>query len=74
MTMINEIHTHRGNGIVTMLRNAVAGLAEGFAMRAEYQRTVDELQRLNERELEDIGIIRAEIPAIAARRTMEKFT
>ncbi len=73
MTMINTISGARGEGFFAAIRNLYAGLLEGFAMHNEYQNTVDALQRLSERELEDIGLVRADIPAAAARQTLDRY-
>lgn len=73
MTMINTLPQTRIQGFGAALRNLYAGLLEGFAMHNEYQRTVDTLQRLSDRELEDIGVVRADIPAVAARQTMDRY-
>jgi uncharacterized protein YjiS (DUF1127 family) len=73
MAMINDVAQNRSGGIVAALRNIYAGLVDGYRMRNEYQRTVEELQRLSERELADIGLVRADIPAAAARRTLESI-
>ncbi len=43
----------------------IARLAEGFANRRLYKQTVRELNKLSSRELADLGLSRAGIPAIA---------
>ena len=43
------------------------GIAVKAQQRAAYKKTVDELSALTDRELNDLGIARTEIPAIAAK-------
>jgi uncharacterized protein YjiS (DUF1127 family) len=52
--------------VADAIASAVAGIADWFRRRSEAARTYDELSRLDDRALADIGINRALIPAVAA--------
>ncbi|MEM8916850.1 MAG: DUF1127 domain-containing protein [Pseudomonadota bacterium] len=43
----------------------VSAVSDRWEQHVEYKRTLDELRRLSDRELEDIGIARYDIRAIA---------
>ncbi|MBT8424912.1 MAG: DUF1127 domain-containing protein [Silicimonas sp.] len=66
MSMINEVNkAHRGtdNGLTGFL----GGLTTRFAQYRTYRRTLDELERLSDRELADLGISRLGLRSIAYR-------
>ena len=42
-------------------------LFAGLGQRAQYRKTLNELSRLSDRELEDIGVMRGDISEIARR-------
>ena len=67
MTMTNTTPQTRDFGLLAGIRTLIAGFAQGIALRNDYLRTLDELGRLSDRELDDIGVCRAEIPATARR-------
>ncbi|MEN8709889.1 MAG: DUF1127 domain-containing protein [Paracoccaceae bacterium] len=46
------------------------GIAEKAQRRAAYKKTVNELSALTDRELNDLGIARTEIAAIAAKAVL----
>lgn len=52
---------------VASLRSAVSNIRRSWALRAEYDRTYAELNALTRRDLDDIGIARADIADIARR-------
>jgi uncharacterized protein YjiS (DUF1127 family) len=45
------------------------GFVQSYKNWRQYRATYDELMRLNQRELDDLGINRYDIPAIARRAT-----
>lgn len=47
-----------------------AGLTERLAAHRTYRATVNELSALGDRELDDLGVTRAEIPAIARQAAL----
>ncbi|MGX9353034.1 DUF1127 domain-containing protein [Shimia sp. W99] len=51
------------SGILETIRSAIVSLFSGFAQRSVYNRTYNELSRLTDRELEDIGLHRCDIKA-----------
>lgn len=53
---------HAESGIFSRL---AAAITDRWQQRAEYDRTLNELRRLTDRELEDIGINRFDIRSIA---------
>lgn len=53
------------NPVVAYAREVIANLQDARARRAEYRRTVSELQTLSNRELADLGIARSNISSIA---------
>lgn len=57
--------THGGFSLSERFANLVARIKETNALRAQYSRTYAELQGLNDRELNDIGIRRCDIADIA---------
>ncbi len=58
-------------GFSTGIRNFFAAWSDAHAMRNAYLRTVAELEQLSDRDLADIGLVRAEIPAVAARQALD---
>ena len=52
-------------GLFARLSGFFAGLAERRARYRLYRETVDELSALDRRELADLGLSRAQIPAVA---------
>lgn len=57
---------------IAALRNFAAGVRRSWALRAEYDRTYAELNALSRRDLDDIGIARADIADIAYRHVYGK--
>ena len=53
------------NPVVAYVRSVVSSVQEYLARRAEYKKTVSELQSLSNRELADLGLSRASISSIA---------
>lgn len=62
MEMLNT--THRP-ALADRIVGFVADLRESAARRAIYRRTVEELSKLSDRELNDIGLARANIEDVA---------
>lgn len=62
MTTITSTKTISNTGMTFGLFNAIETY---FANRAVYNKTVRELSRLSERELEDLGLNRADIHGVA---------
>ena len=54
------------SGILETIRSAISSLFSGFTQRSVYNRTYNELSRLSDRELEDIGLHRCDIKATCA--------
>ncbi len=59
--------THNGFNFSTRFANFVERVKAARAQAAEYNRTYAELQRLTNRELDDIGIRRCDIADIARK-------
>ena len=59
------ILTHGGLNLTARVANMIERVKVARARAAEYQRTFTELQRLTNRELDDIGIRRCDIADIA---------
>lgn len=60
------ISSQRANGSVAdLLAKVVANVKEALERRAVYARTLRELQSLNDRELNDLGMSRAALRSIA---------
>ena len=57
--------THGGFNLRTRLANLIKRMKENRARASEYNRTYIELQRLSNRELDDIGLCRYDIADIA---------
>ncbi|WP_424831551.1 DUF1127 domain-containing protein [Ruegeria sp.] len=57
--------THGGFNLTARIANLIERVKENRARAAEYNRTYGELQRLSNRELDDIGIRRCDIADIA---------
>ena len=57
--------THSGFNLSARFADLVTRFQRGRAQAAEYNRTFSELQRLSDRELNDIGIRRCDIVDIA---------
>ena len=53
------------NPVVAYVRSAISSVQEYLARRAEYNKTVSELQSLSNRELADLGLTRSSIRAAA---------
>ncbi|MEV8466816.1 DUF1127 domain-containing protein [Fluviibacterium sp. DFM31] len=51
--------------IVDRIERAIDGYKAQRALRATYRKTVHELMLLNDRDLNDLGIDRQDIPAVA---------
>ncbi|UUV06472.1 DUF1127 domain-containing protein [Ruegeria sp. YS9] len=57
--------THTGFNFGPRIKDMIERIKTARARAAEYQRTYSELQRLSNRELDDIGIRRCDIADIA---------
>ncbi|WP_170530374.1 DUF1127 domain-containing protein [Ruegeria arenilitoris] len=57
--------THGGFNLTVRIANLIERVKENRARASEYTRTYTELQRLSDRELNDIGIRRCDIADIA---------
>ncbi|WP_170526380.1 DUF1127 domain-containing protein [Ruegeria arenilitoris] len=57
--------THGGFNLTARIANLIQRVKENRARASEYTRTYTELQRLSDRELNDIGIRRCDIADIA---------
>lgn len=57
--------THDGFSLSARIAKLFEGLKEARAKAVEYHRTYNELQRLSNRELDDIGVRRCDIADIA---------
>ncbi|NOD75555.1 MULTISPECIES: DUF1127 domain-containing protein [unclassified Ruegeria] len=57
--------THSGLNFTARITDMIERVKAARARAAEYQRTFSELQRLSNRELDDIGIRRCDIADIA---------
>ena len=60
-----EMAVYRNVSLADLLR----GWTDAIRRRRAYRATVAELRRHDERELEDLGFNRGEIPEVAARAT-----
>lgn len=56
---------HGGSALLELLKDVAGKLAASWAWYRDYRRTEGELTRLSERELDDIGVARCDIPVIA---------
>ncbi len=74
MSSINTVPQTSNLGLLAGIRNFFAAWADAYAMRSDYLRTVAELEQLTDRELADIGVVRGEIRAIAARRALDHIS
>lgn len=63
MAFMNE--TIRGNGLLSGLRAAFAGLADAWSRYTVFRRTYEELSALSTRELQDMGVSRSMITRLA---------
>ncbi|WP_299356388.1 DUF1127 domain-containing protein [uncultured Shimia sp.] len=54
-------------GFFDVIRNTFADLRAAAAERSAYQRTYNELSRLTDRELSDIGLRRCDIAEVCAK-------
>jgi uncharacterized protein YjiS (DUF1127 family) len=52
---------------ITAIRRALKTLADLFSQAHQMQRTFETISAMNDRELEDMGITRSDIPAVMAR-------
>lgn len=57
--------THSGLNLTARIRDLIDGIKRANARAREYSKTYSELQRLSDRELNDIGIRRCDIADIA---------
>ena len=64
MAMATKIHAG-GAGIALLISSGLYGLMRRFDERRIYRRTVAELSQLGDRELDDLGIARFDIPRVA---------
>jgi uncharacterized protein YjiS (DUF1127 family) len=64
MAYLNTTETARG-GLLSRLALVRDGLVTAIQRRRTYERTLAELNALNDRELNDLGISRLAIPLIA---------
>ena len=55
-----------GAGLSARINAFVADFRANRARRAEYRRTIAELETMSDRELDDLGISRFDLPQIAA--------
>jgi uncharacterized protein YjiS (DUF1127 family) len=69
MAYITSIHR---SSVTDLLRAWVARLQEARARRAEFNRTVRELQMLSDRDLADLGISRFSIEDLAREHAFGK--
>ncbi len=69
MAFVNDIRQIERN-LLAPLHAAVERLREARERRRLYLRTYEELSNLNERELADIGVSRADIPELARKQAM----
>lgn len=65
MAYASSLHLSRRPGLAEWIRATVTGWAEARAKRALYLKTLDELERLTDRELDDLDISRLSIRDIA---------
>lgn len=56
---------HATSTIFSWLHNAALKLSDSWSWYQNYRQSIQELQGLTDRELDDIGIPRCDIPAIA---------
>lgn len=66
MSALDTLSTHDDAGVSRRIAHWAAGFPAGWRRRAEYRRTVRELQGLTNRELADIGLTRGEIRQVAS--------
>lgn len=64
MTFADQLHGYE-TGIVRRMRASLEHARGQFKRRREFNRTYNELSRLTERELDDLGISRANIADVA---------
>ena len=70
MTYINSAATApRSNGLMNSLRDLLVSLAERKKTHDAYTKTFNELSRMSDRDLLDIGLSRGDIPRIADEST-----
>ena len=66
----------RGHGVVSHLRGWLQNLGATLRRNHERRTAIRELRALSDRQLEDIGVVRAQIPEIvqtlSARKAVEK--
>jgi uncharacterized protein YjiS (DUF1127 family) len=70
MAFINDLQKFETT-ITDRIHLAFAALQKHRVRRAAYRQTHDELSQLTDRELNDLGFSRADIPAIAASAAKE---
>jgi uncharacterized protein YjiS (DUF1127 family) len=64
MTFADQLHGYE-SGIVRRMRASMEDARSQFRKRREFNRTYHELNQLSERELDDLGISRANIASVA---------
>ncbi len=60
-------HRHGGSPLLELLKTIAGRLAASWTWYRNYRRTESELRGLSQRELDDIGVARCDIPLIAMR-------
>lgn len=70
MAFMTDI-TRFDTGITRRIDGVLANLRAHRARRAAFRRTYDELAVLNDRELNDLGLSRTDIPAVARQAAAE---
>lgn len=64
--MANVDHISQGGfGVIAAIKNFFASVNESFVLARQYQETFNELSRLSNRDLNDMGIGRSDISRIA---------
>lgn len=56
-----------GSGLAATLHSNISAFFAGFAKRADYRKTRNELSKMTARELEDVGLSFADIETVARR-------
>lgn len=74
MTTINRTHSEHNAVALTIakfLETAAARIRDGYIWRRNYNRTFRELSGLEDRDLHDLGLSRADIPRISAEAAQD---
>ena len=61
-----SVHVPATSGLAGILRSARASFRQSVEMRRAQQRARDELDAYSDRQLQDLGISRADIPSVVA--------